>query len=202
MWVIIQPIKLTENTLKSCHTQWVIVWTCFPFPRLTLCACSALCTDNPHSALLRSWSACHVDYSNKHPSMTVDVLMLASSTSHVFARKHSCKGPPSCWYASWVNSPIQDQSLWLSMLYIQQLLTGAFLTISTGRVNCNPLSEISATFVMEIRNLWQESRNCKIRTCTLTLNASHNNTILGTPVCKIIIAVYAPAAFCKIPLLN
>ena len=46
------------------------------------------------------------------------------------------------------------------MLCIQQLLNGTLLTISTGRVICNYLLEIPATFDTDaIRNLWPESRN-------------------------------------------
>ena len=46
------------------------------------------------------------------------------------------------------------------MLCIQQLLNGTLLTISTGRVICNYLLEIPATFNTDaIRNLWPESRN-------------------------------------------
>ena len=46
------------------------------------------------------------------------------------------------------------------MLCIQQLLTGTLLTISTGKVICNYLLEIPATFGTDIiRKLKPESRN-------------------------------------------
>ena len=55
------------------------------------------------------------------------------------------------------------------MLWIQQLMADAPLTISAGRVICNPLRNFRYRFGTDtIGNLWRESRNRYQRTCSLT----------------------------------